>query len=166
MQQIEISNGKLSNPITRSLGLSVDAPLSAVISRKIYEYPDRRKKALEELNADLEKECQEAESRAKDIIEQRRGEHRALEIALTTVQSSISSVSKEIKYYNTEMESLSLQIEKDTRTIKWINIWRVIWGILCTVGMIVVVILTVVGFIFKLISFFISSDDNKDGTRL
>lgn len=159
MQQIEISNGKLSNPITRSLGLSVDAPLSAVISRKINEYPDQRKRALEELNADLEKKYQEAESKTKDIIAQRRSEHTALEIA-------ISTVSKEIKYYNTEIESLSLQIEKDTRTIKWINIWRVIWGILCTVGIIVVVIFTVVGFVFKLISFFIPSDDNKDGTRL
>lgn len=163
MQQVDISNGVLSTPITRSLGLTADAPRSVVIDRKIYEYPNRRKKELEDLNADLERKYKEAESSALAAIEQSQNKLNSLKSSLTTTRSgteyTISRVNEEIEDYTSDIDQYSIQLKKDVSAIRWMNTWRVIWGLLCTAGIVFVGVIIVVGFILNVV--LSSSDDRK-----
>lgn len=155
MQQIDISNGVLSTPITQSLGLTTDAPRSVIINRKIYEYPNRRKKELEDLNADLERKYKEAESSALAIIEQSQNELNELKSRLSSNRSgteySINSVNEEIRLYTSDIDQYSTQIKKDVKAIRLMNTWRVVWGLLCTAGIVIVGVVIVVGFIFNVV---------------
>lgn len=142
MQQVDISNGVLSTPITRSLGLTADAPRSVVINRKIYEYPNQRKKELEDLNADLERKYKEAESSALAAIEQSQNKLKQLKSSLSSTKAgtedSINSVNGEIQSYTTDIDVYTTQIKKDVSAIRWMNTWRVVWGLLCTAGIVFV----------------------------
>ncbi len=166
MLQTEILEGKVSNCVTRLLDISVDAPGTTLLDRKLIEYPVTRKRELESLRAELENAYQKALVE-KDITlktqESRvRHEINSVESGKRNLKNSISSLSEEIVDLEARIGTLSEQIKNDGRAIMWMNVWRVIWGILCTAGIIIVGLFIVVGFFIKVIGFFMSDSRSED----
>ncbi len=142
MSQIDISTGKLSNPVTRMLDISVDAPECAILNRKIIEYPERRKRELDILSADLDREYLKKVEEQKSLLAQHK---ERLDSIKQNIDSDIRdkeisnlSMSEQIDQLNSDIESLTISVKKDIRAIRWMNFWRVIWGILCTAGILIV----------------------------
>lgn len=166
MQSIDISTGKLSNRVTRMLDISVDAPESAVLNRKIIEYPVHRKSELDALSADFEKRYEKAVEEQNAIISQRTEKldsvRNGLSFDIRSKKDSIQNLSREIDRFSSDIDTLTKTIKKDVTAIRWMNFWRVIWGILCTAGIAVIGFFIVVGFVFKIISFFMPSSRDDD----
>jgi len=166
MQSIDISTGKISNRVTRMLDISVDAPESVVLNRRIIEYPVRRKNELDALNAELEEKYSKAVEEQNAIISQRTEKLKSVRNGLSCdkrgKEGSIQTISNEIARLNSDIDMLTESIKKDITAIRWMNVWRVIWGILCTAGIAVVAVFFIVGFIFKIIGFFMPGSNNDD----
>lgn len=166
MSQIDISTGKLSNRVTRMLDISVDAPECAILKRKIIEYPERLKRELDILSADLDEKYAKVVEEQNSLLAQHKERlysiKQNIDRDISGKKGSILSMSEQIDQLNSDIESLTISIKKDVRAIRWMNFWRVIWGILCTAGIVVVGFLIVAGFIFKIIGIFMSSSRNDD----
>lgn len=166
MLQTEILSGKISNRVTRLLDLSVDAPETILLDRKIIEYPVTRRRELESLRTEVEnayhKALVEKDITLKTQESKVKYEINSVESNKRNLKNSISSLTKEIEYLTAQIDTFSEQIKKDVRAIRWMNVWRVIWGILCTAGIIIVGLFIVVGFFIKLIGFFMPDSRSED----
>lgn len=155
MQPTIIISGKIDNDITRMLNITVDAPAIVIFNKKLTDYPVRRKRELDDLKKELDEKIEAAEIQAKEDVEKRRGELQSVGSSLTSQKkgklNSIQQLNERIDELTTEIDALKIQIKKDTRAIRWMNTWRVIWGILCTAGIAIVFLFIVYGVIMRII---------------
>lgn len=158
-------DGKVSNRVTRLLDIPLDLPASVVLEEEIKQYPETRSKEIEELQAELERQytadkreqtlrLSQAEDKLKEAKEGTQSERGRL-------QSRIRQSKENIERMSAEMTQLAEQLKKDRRAIVWMNVWRVFWGILYTVGGAFVIVFLIIKFILSIVAIFIP-DSEKD----
>lgn len=162
--QCFISGGMVSNRVTRMMDLSVEASAVVVLDQELTEYPGKRKNELEAMSADLEAKYREAEAKAINNVKQQQQKLKSLRHKLMLEEndskSLIQSLYESIDDLTNNNSALAAQIKSDGKAIAWMNVWRVIWGLLYTAGIIFVGAFIVIGFLFKIISFFIPKSDD------
>lgn len=149
--------------VIQLMNITLDEPRCIMLARMAVEYPQKRQVELNKLCQDLESEYQQfcdqnkcqltTASQNKNLEDVKNQETKESLVRMIAITSSNVSQMQE------SLTNINRQIKKDTNAIRWMNTWRVIWGILCTAGILFVGVVFIFGLIISI--FFPSSDDRK-----
>ncbi len=162
-----IIQDKVSNRVTRSLNMELQAPGCVLLDIRLREYPNKRKKKIEELTSALNAQYEQAQVNWDDRVSSQKSkltsEQTGFNLNKNQMQRSIASLTDEVQNLKSGIESMEQEIKKETRSIRWLQTWRVFWGIICTFGGLFKIAFFIFGIIFSFLSiFFPSSKDDDD----
>lgn len=163
-QPTYVIGGEVSNRVTRMLDIPLAIPASSALDEEIKRYPETRRLELERLSAELERKYLVAEQQHKSRLQDEESKLRSAKAksngAKGHLQNNIRQARENIEVMQDEIVRYTAQIKNDSRAIGWMITWRIFWGILCTAGILIVGVFLLVGFILKVIGFFMP--DSKD----
>lgn len=156
----------VSNRVTRLLNISLKEPGIATLEREIQEFPKKREQELSRLKDELDEKYNETVADNNYRLSEKRTKLASLKSGHTTEKNlkkgSILTISENITRMKSEMESMQVQLRKDTIAIRWLNAWRVFWGIIATALLFVVIIYYIFRGVLWFVSLFIPGDKDDD----
>lgn len=156
----------VSNRVTRLLNISLKEPGVATLEREIRDFPQKREQEIVALKAELDNKYNETVKNNNLRISEKKSKLASAEYGHASEkerkQDTIQSISENISRMRKKIESMQVQIEKDTTAIRWLTVWRVFWGIIATALLFGFILFFVVRGIFWLIGLFMPKSDDDD----